>query len=126
MKKIITSKHFTESEFNKCNPSCSLQDMEQDFMDKMDALRDLCGVPLVINCAYRSVEWDKAKGRSGDGDHPNRRGIDIRCSFNNSATRWKIITNAHKVGLNRIGIAKSFIHVGDTPHKAQDVVWMYQ
>ena len=37
---MITAKHFKEQEFARCNPPCSLQDMEQETMDKLDAARE--------------------------------------------------------------------------------------
>lgn len=120
---MTTSKHFTESEFNRCAPACSLQDMNQAFINKLDTLRDVAGIPLVLNCAYRSPEWDKAKGRSGTGDHPKHKGVDIRC--NTSQNRYKIIQAAIKVGFQRIGVANTFIHVGDGEGLPQDVVWLY-
>lgn len=120
---MVNSRYFKESEFQKCTPSCSLQDMNQSFINKLDTLRDVSGVPLVLNCAYRSKEHDRAKGRSGTGDHPQRKGVDIRC--NNSDTRYKILNAAIKVGFTRIGIAKNFIHVGDGDNLPREVVWMY-
>ena len=56
-----TSKYFKPEEFERCNPSCSIEDMDQDFLDLLDDLREKAGIPLVLNCAYRSKEHDKAK-----------------------------------------------------------------
>lgn len=120
---MITSNYFKESEFQKCTPSCSLQDMDQDFMNKLDQLREEAGIPLVLNCAYRSPAWEKSKGRSGSGDHPQRKAVDIRC--NDSANRYKILRAAFKLGFKRIGIANGFIHVGTGSNLPNDVVWMY-
>ena len=33
---MITSKYFSEGEFSCCSPSCSLQDMEQTTMNRLD------------------------------------------------------------------------------------------
>jgi len=118
-----TSRHFKESEFQRCVPACSLQDMDQDFLNKLDALRDKCGIPLLLTSAYRSLEWERSKGRTGSGDHPSRRGVDI--SANNTATKFKIVKAAIELGFRRIGIANSFVHVGDTKTLAQDVLWLY-
>lgn len=49
-----TSRYFSEKEFNRCFPICFLSDMDQVFIDKLDAARKLAGVPFVLNCAYRS------------------------------------------------------------------------
>lgn len=120
---MVTSNHFQESEFKKCIPSCSLQDMNQEFMNKLDLLREKAGIPIVINCAYRSREWDVAKGRSGTGDHPQGKAVDIRCY--NSSTRFKVLKAAIEVGFRRIGVEGSFIHVGMGENLSQDTVWVY-
>ena len=56
-----TSKYFKPEEFERCNPSCSIEDMDQDFLNLLDDLREKAGIPLVLNCAYRSKEHDKPK-----------------------------------------------------------------
>lgn len=120
---MITSKYFKEEEFQKCVPACSLQDMSQSFMDKLDLLREEAGIPIVLNCAYRSEAHDRSKGRSGMGDHPQRKAVDIRC--NSSSNRFKIVRAAFIVGFRRIGISKSFIHVGMGDNLPNDVIWLY-
>lgn len=120
---MITSKYFTESEFKQCSPSCSLQDMKQTTMSKMDTAREIAGIPFVITSAYRPSEWDRAKGRSGTGAHTLGCAIDIRC--NSSSNRFKIVAALLKAGFTRIGIAKTFIHADDSPQHAQQVIWMY-
>jgi len=120
---MITSRHFSEIEFNRCTPSCSLQDMNQAFMHKLDRLRDKAGIPLTLNSAYRSIAWEKSKGRSGSGDHPQGKGADIRCYASN--TRYKIVKAAFEIGFRRIGIAKNFVHVGDGNNLPNDVIWLY-
>ena len=58
-----TSKYFAPDEFERCSPSCSIDDMDQGFLDVMDNIREKAGGPLTINSAYRSPEWDRSKGR---------------------------------------------------------------
>lgn len=120
---MIKSRHFSESEFQRCSPSCSLQDMNQGTMNRFDTVRDLAGIPLVINSAYRSKEWDKAKGRSGTGAHTLGRAIDIRC--NTEINRFKIVSALIKAGFMRIGIAKTYIHADDSPDHSQEIIWLY-
>lgn len=119
----IKSKYFAEAEFRRCTPPCSLQDMDQDFMRKLDASREEAGIPYVLNSAYRSVAWEKSKGRSGEGDHPQGKGVDIRC--NTSANRMKIVRSLLDNGIRRIGIAKTYVHAGDGDDLPKDVIWHY-
>lgn len=123
---MITSKYFSESEFNRCTPSCSLQDMRQETMDMFDKAREIAGIPLVINSAFRSVAWDKAKGRSGRSAHTTGSAIDIRC--NNGQTRMIVVKALMEAGFKRIGIEGSFVHAdnsNDIPYHTEDTMWVY-
>lgn len=120
---MITARYFKEAEFKKCTPSCSLQDMNQRFMTTLDGVRALAGIPLKLSCAYRSVAWDKAKGRSGNSAHTRGMAVDIVC--NSSSTRSKIVTAALRLGINRIGIGKNFVHLDTDTSLPQNVIWHY-
>lgn len=115
--------YFPESDFTKCTPSCSKSDMHPETLCKLNNARHIAGIPFVPTSAYRSPAHDKSKGRSGTGAHTLGRAVDIRC--NNDATRYKIITAALAAGFTRIGVAKTFVHLDDSPNHAQGVVWLY-
>lgn len=115
--------YFTENEFNRCVPSCSMQDMDNDFLLLLDELREKCGFPLVISCAYRSREWDLKKGRSGNSAHTKGKAVDITC--NSSSTAYAIVKNAMELGIKRIGIGKNFIHIDNDDSLPQNVLWTY-
>lgn len=117
------AKYFTNAEFRKCDPPCGLDDMNPELMAKLDALREKCNMPLVINCAYRSPEWDKRKGRSGNSAHTRGLAVDIRC--NASATRFKIVRCAMELGFTRIGIGKTFVHLDIDKSLPQGVMFDY-
>ena len=116
-------KYFTEKEFNACTPSCSIIDMDGDFMEMLDKLRDVAGIPIVINCAYRSREWDLKKGRSCNSAHTKGKAVDIRCI--DSSNRYKILQAAIQLGFRRIGIADTFIHLDMDESLPQGVIWLY-
>lgn len=133
-----TSQYFSESEFRRCSPPCSIEDMEEEFLDVMDDIRRKAGIPLLISSAYRSSEWDRKKGRSGDGAHTYGVACDFVC--NSSATRSKILKACHELGITRIGVSGSFIHVdiagggrtfeshvskGKTVRFQDNVIWTY-
>lgn len=120
---MIKAKYFKESEFKACTPSCSLQDMKQDTMDKLDKAREIAGIPFVLNSAFRSVKWEKDHKRKGSSSHTKGRAVDIRC--NTYANRMKIVTALLEAGFRRIGIARTYIHADDDPEKTQDVIWDY-
>ncbi|MBO4657967.1 MAG: hypothetical protein J5639_09370 [Bacteroidales bacterium] len=117
------SKYFKDAEFRRCTPSCSIDQMDPGFMNKLDEVREIAGIPIVLTSAWRSIIWEKMHGRSGDGDHPQGRGVDVKC--NTSQNRYKIVRAALIVGFRRIGIGKTFIHLGDATNLPQDVIWDY-
>ena len=123
MKSSAMSKYFSPAEFKRCVPSCSIEDMDGGFLDLLDKVREKAGIPLVLNCAYRSREWDIAKGRSGNSAHTRGKAVDIRC--NSSATRFKIVKAAMECGIVRIGIGKSFVHLDNDSSLTQNVIFDY-
>lgn len=120
---MIKAVYFQEKEFNRCTPGCSLQDMNQTFMQKLDNARRIAGIPFVINSAFRSVEYEKAHGRKGTSSHTLGRAVDIRCNTNEN--RIIIVDALLRAGFNRIGIAKTYIHVDDSPKHKPYVMWHY-
>lgn len=124
MEQRIKAIYFQEKEFNKCTPSCSLQDMNQDFMKRLDNARRIAKIPFVLSSAYRSKEWENSHGRTGTSSHTEGRAVDILC--NAPANRFSIINSLLQAGFSRIGIANSYIHVDDSPTHAQNVVWTYK
>ena len=120
---MITSKYFKESEFERCSPACSLQDMKQSSVDRMDRAREIAGIPFVLNSAFRSPEWEKSKGRTGTGAHTNGCAWDIRC--HTSTNRMAMVAALLEAGFTRIGIAKNYVHADDDPTKPQNVIWHY-
>lgn len=115
-------RYFKDVEFKRARPSCSLSDMDLSFMVRLDMARDIAGVPFIVNSAYRSVEFEKQKGRSGTSSHCKGLAIDIRCT--DSATRLCILSAAISAGFRRIGIGSHFIHL-DIDDSKPDGVWLY-
>lgn len=120
---MITAKYFSEAEFKRCTPSCTLQDMDQTFMQTLDALRAQAGIPLVLNSAYRSKAWEAKQKRSGNSAHTRGKAVDIRC--NSSQNRMKIVAAALALGIKRIGVGGTFVHVDTDTSLPQNVIWTY-
>jgi hypothetical protein len=58
------------------------------------------------------------------GEHTFGMSADIHC--NNGADRFRLVTIALKHGINRIGIAKTFVHLGlGAPGLPSSVIWEY-
>ena len=119
----IKARYFSESEFRRCTPPCSLQDMRQDVMKRLDNARAQAGIPFVLNSAYRSVAYEKSKGRSGNSAHTRGYAVDIRC--NTMANRKKVVTALLDNGFHRIGIAGTYIHADCDPSLTGNIIWLY-
>lgn len=119
------SRYFKDAEFRRCTPACSIEDMDQDFLDLMDDIRRRAGIPLVINCAYRSKAYDLSKCRTGNSAHTYGMAVDIRC--NTGANRLKIVKAALECGVTRIGIGATFVHIdcGERVGLPSPTIWHY-
>ena len=113
-------KYFTREEFS-CQES-GTNNMEQEFLEKLDELRAYCGFPFFITSVYRhptlhSIERKKEV----PGTHAQGIAADIRIT--NAADRLKLVHSALTLGFTGIGVASNFIHLdtrGTTP-----VMWTY-
>lgn len=112
--------HFSDEEFRRATPSCSLSDMSPDFMDRLESARVAAGVPFVINSAYRSVSYEKKKKRSGRSMHCLGRAVDIKCV--DSGTRYRILHALFDAGFHGFGIDSTYIHVDD---RESCLFWTY-
>lgn len=115
-------RYFVESEFEQARPACSLSDMDANFMQRLDTARELAGVPFIINSAFRSVEYEKSKGRKGTSSHCKGCAVDLHCI--SASNRFNIVSALVKAGFKRIGIAKTFIHV-DFDNEKDSFIWLY-
>ena len=98
------------------------KEVKQDLLDKLNRLRELYGGSLTVNDALRCAFHNAAVGGVGDSEHMFGQAADLLC--NTSPDRLKIIKYAVEL-FNRIGVGKTFIHVGVSPSLGQDVMWLY-
>jgi hypothetical protein len=116
-------KYFSQSDFDKCNPPCKLEEMDEKFMKKLDIARQIAKIPFIPTSGFRREIWEQEQGRDGTSSHTKGLAIDLKAQ--DSLTRYKIINSLLSVGLNRIGIGKNFIHVDMDKDKASNVIWHY-
>ena len=114
---------FRPSEFLLCVPSCYIEQMDPDFLKRLDEAREIAGFPFVLNSAYRSKEYEiQKKGRSGTSSHTKGVAVDISCLT--GPYRLRMVLALIQAGFRRIGIAKTFIHVDSDPDKDPSI-WIY-
>ena len=113
-------KHFDPSEFN-CQVT-GTNNMERDFLEKLDKLREACGFPFTITSGYRHpTEHPIEAKKDVPGTHAQGIAADIKIT--NAVFRLKIVTEAIRLGFTGIGIADDFVHV-DT-RGTSPVMWTY-
>mgnify|MGYP003656262024 FL=1 len=101
----------------------NIQDnMNVDFLNKLDEAREHAGIPFVINSDYRSPTHPLSI-KNPTSSHIKGLAVDI--SVKDSNTRFKVLDALIAVGFTRIGIANSFIHVDLDFDKSQNVIWTY-
>jgi uncharacterized protein YcbK (DUF882 family) len=101
--------YFTKAEFD-CKHT-GKNDMQPEFMAKLQLLREKYGRSMIVTSGYR--HWTHpVEARKGHttGEHTRGTCADIACT--SGAERYKIIQLALQLGFPRIGIAKTFIHLG--------------
>lgn len=101
-------------------PRCSIADLKPALIDIANKLYAF--YPFKVNCAYRSVEWDKARHRNGLSSHCKGYAMDIAATDHRQ--RLVYVTKLLELGVKRIGIAKTFIHFDVDPDKAPSM-WLY-
>lgn len=97
--------------------------MSEEFIHKLDQLREACGFPFIVTSGYRDPEGHPIeKRKSKPGTHAQGIAADIRVS--GGAQRRLIVEKALEMGcFNGIGIAKTFVHVDI--RETTPVMWCY-
>lgn len=114
---------FTAEEFASKGAVDSGYKMDSTFVYMLDSARTIAGVPFKINSGFRTSEHNRIVGGVDGSAHTKGYAADIKCS--NSLDRHKIVNALQAVGFDRIGIARTFVHVDNDPSKPQNVIWVY-
>lgn len=115
-------KHFKMGEF-ACS-CCGEVDMDDTLLGMLNEARETAGVPFVITSGFRCEEHNANVGGTKGSAHTLGYAVDIAAT--NSRNRLVIVQALLKAGFNRIGIAKTFVHVDVDESKPQNVMWVYQ
>lgn len=121
--KKMELKHFSYEEFASPDVPHSGSYMDDDFLSMLDNAREIAGIPFKINSGYRTIEHNYEAGGKPNSSHIVGKAADI--SVKGSRQRWIITEALIQAGFNRIGIAKTFIHVDSDDTKDANVIWTY-
>jgi len=118
---VQLSENFHLSEFTcKCG-RCRNQPIDMKMVEKLQALREVMGVPLYITSAYRCPTHNRNVGGASQSRHIVGDAVDISVGNLN----WRaLVAEAKRIGFTGIGYGqhRGFIHLDTRPHSAE---WSY-
>lgn len=121
----MLSKNFSRAEF-ACRCTCGADDISMDLVRRLQEVRDALGEPMRITSGIRcaSHNGSPSVGGSVGSSHLSGNGTAVDIACDNSVYRQKLLTALMPV-MDRVGIAKTFIHCDVDPNKTAGVVWLY-
>lgn len=123
-------KYFKLEEFT-CKCGCGQAKMNQRFLEKLDALREDFGAPLLVTSGYRCPEYNQRVSNTGpDGPHTTGHAADlaVRGPLAMELLEAALVRGGFTgVGLNQKGTAR-FVHLDDLPNepnRPRPTIWTY-
>lgn len=114
-------RYFKVSEFD-C-PHCKRNEMNQNFLERLDKAREYAATPFIISSGYRCQSHNEEVGGSETSSH--LKGLAVDLVVRDSAQRYKILMGLLGAGFNRIGLGENFVHVDYDTSKSSHVIWVY-
>ena len=121
-------KYFIYKEFDCKGGQGKGENMNDDFICLLDDARELAGIPFKITSGYRTPEYNKQLidyGFKASATSSHLLGLAVDIEAKTSLERFKIVTALLKVGINRIGLGKEFIHADYDQNKTSKLIWNY-
>lgn len=113
---MIKLQYFKLSEFDcRC---CGKNQMNLEFLKRLDNARRVAGIPFVINSGFRCEDHNAEVGGSPTSSHMKGFAADIRAET--SHQKYRINAGAIASGIQRIGVYKTFMHLDTDPDKRQE------
>ena len=106
----------------ECKCGCGKDDIKDDLAVKVQLVRDLIKRPIRINSGIRCAQHNANTKAKPTSSHVDGWAADL--GYSGSAERYELLKAAMEV-FDRVGIAKTFIHVDVDPNKSPRVVWLY-
>lgn len=114
--------YFNLSEFDSPDLEGSGENMNPEFLEVLDTVRELADFPFIINSGYRTEAHNREVGGRKNSAHTRGYAADIRVS--DGKQRMALVAAALACGVPRIGIYHTFIHLDTDPSLPQDVIWV--
>ena len=117
----MSFRYFTREEF-ACQETGE-NEIKDEFIERLDALRDACGFPFVITSGYRSPRHSLEAKKEKMDQEDMRQAMLLILLLSVGLSVSLLLITLLSLGFNGIGVAKGFIHV-DTRDTAR-VIWTY-
>ncbi len=114
-------KHFRAEEF-VCR-HCGEVVIDGSLVELAEQVRQILHKPIVITSAYRCPEYNAAIGGVKNSAHTRGYALDVKCF--GSKDRAELVNLLFDLGIERIGIAQSFVHFDIDPDKPSPRLWLY-
>lgn len=114
-------KYFVVSEFDSPDLPNSGVNMDKEFLRLLDKLRERVGFAIIINSGFRTHYHNRKVGGVASSSHTKGLAVDIKIKGNYE--RFKIVSEALKLGINRIGVYKTFVHLDVDKSLVENVIW---
>ena len=116
--------NFKAEEFN-CS-HCGKNEMQQRFMDKLQALRNLYRKPMRITSGYRCPQHPIEAKKAQPGAHASGCACDVAVA---GADAHKLVKLALQLGFTGVGVqqkgAVRFIHLDTLEGPTRPTIWSY-
>lgn len=107
-------------------PCCGKEDMDEDFLFRLDRLRETLARPLRVTSGWRCRKHNAAVGGKRNSAHLLGIACDIRVA--SSGKRFQIIDICKALEINRFGMGSNYIHLDtgneETGHPPNQI-WLY-
>ena len=121
-----STKNFSDLEL-RCT-CCGENKMNESFLVRLQEIRDIFGVPMMLSSAYRCPEWNERQSntKSRTGPHTTGRAVDVSVSHQDAL---RLIRIALERGITGIGVKQNgtgrFIHIDDLTDGIRPHIWSY-
>ena len=116
------TENFSRSEF-ACHCGCGFDDIKDHHVEMLQKVRTEIGGPMIINSGCRCMSHNMDVGGVPHSAHMRGEASDVACM--DATNRYILIGAALKVGFNRIGVAKTFVHLDRDPFLPAPRLWVY-
>lgn len=112
---IKISENFWLYEFE--SPDTNEVIVDKELLNKLQEFRDIVGIPVVLNSAYRTPEYNQSEGGAENSYHTKGKAVDI--PLLEGYTVEEMVDIAERVGFDGIGKYSWGIHVDVRGYKAR-------